>query len=84
MPRRRRPGRRDVGRHAADDCRYEDPCNGSDSTEAYFGGNALQDIYRTFMTGLNGVPMPSYTGVISEDEAWHLVNFVLSLDREGF
>lgn len=51
---------------------------------SYFAGNAPEDIYRTFMTGLNGVPMPSYTGVISEEEAWHLVNFVLSLDREGF
>ncbi len=51
---------------------------------SYAGGSTAQDVYRTFMTGLNGVPMPSYTGVISEDEAWHLVNYVLSLDREGF
>lgn len=50
---------------------------------SFGGGHRAEDIYRTFMTGLNGVPMPSYTGVISEEEAWDLVNYVLSLDREG-
>ena len=51
---------------------------------SYAGGSAPQDIYRTFMTGLNGVPMPSYDGVITQEESWHLVNYVVSLDREGF
>ena len=50
---------------------------------SFAGGSTPQDIYRTFMTGLNGVPMPSYAGVISEEDSWHLVNYVLSLDREG-
>lgn len=51
---------------------------------SYAGGGSAQDVYRTFMTGLNGVPMPSYAGVMTEEESWHLVNYVLSLDREGF
>lgn len=50
---------------------------------SFGGGDDPEDVYRTFMTGMNGVPMPSYAGVISEEEAWALVDFVLSLDREG-
>ncbi len=51
------------------------------------GGAAPVDVYRTFMTGLNGTAMPSYADVfaepdgeaIHEGDAWHLVSYILSL-----
>lgn len=43
-------------------------------------GSSKEDIYRTFMTGLNGTPMPTYEDSIENvEDAWHLVNYVLSL-----
>ena len=53
-------------------------------------GGAPQDVYRTFMTGLNGTAMPSYGDIfdapdgesIKDGDAWHLVSFVLSLRKE--
>jgi mono/diheme cytochrome c family protein len=47
--------------------------------ENFRGGSEPEDIYRTFLTGLNGTPMPAYEGVLSRDEAWDLVHFVRSL-----
>lgn len=43
------------------------------------GGPHREDIYRTFMTGLNGTPMPSYAGSIEEKDRWALVDYVHSL-----
>lgn len=51
------------------------------------GGPSPRDIYRTFMTGLNGTAMPSYQAIfdspdgenIKEGDAWRLISFVLSL-----
>jgi len=53
------------------------------------GGNP-EDVYRTFMTGLNGTAMPSYEDIfglpdgesIQDGDAWHLVSYVLSLRKE--
>ncbi|VAX23521.1 hypothetical protein MNBD_NITROSPINAE03-108 [hydrothermal vent metagenome] len=43
-------------------------------------GSSKDDIYRTIMTGINGTPMPSFEDTVdSKDDAWHLVNFILSL-----
>jgi cytochrome c oxidase cbb3-type subunit I/II len=50
-------------------------------------GAAPEDVYRTFMTGLNGTAMPSYADVFDEPDgenikpgdAWNLVSYVLSL-----
>ena len=55
------------------------------------GGPDVTDIYRTFMTGIGGTAMPSYASIfeepdgeyIFENDAWHLVSFVLSLRRGG-
>ena len=48
-----------------------------------FGNGSLpQDVYRTLMTSLKGVPMPSYAAAMSEEDAWHLANYVLSLGGE--
>lgn len=42
-------------------------------------GDKPEDIYRVFMTGLTGSPMPSYDGQLSPDDAWHLVHFLQTL-----
>jgi cytochrome c oxidase cbb3-type subunit 2 len=53
-------------------------------------GGAPEDVYRTFMTGLNGTAMPSYEDIfaspdgesILEGDAWHLVSFIRSLRKD--
>jgi mono/diheme cytochrome c family protein len=42
-------------------------------------GNSGTDIYRVFIGGLNGTPMPSFADSISPAEAWDLVHFIQSL-----
>jgi mono/diheme cytochrome c family protein len=42
-------------------------------------GATDQDIYRIFMTGLDGTPMPSFADNIKPDEAWDLVFYLRSL-----
>jgi cytochrome c oxidase cbb3-type subunit 2 len=44
------------------------------------GGSRPEDLYRTFMTGLAGTPMPDYSEMTTDDsQRWDLVAFVLSL-----
>ena len=44
------------------------------------GGSSPEMIYRTFMTGLDGTPMPSYQDAMpEEDDRWDLVSFCLRL-----
>ncbi|HUA14582.1 MAG TPA: c-type cytochrome [Verrucomicrobiae bacterium] len=48
-------------------------------------GETDKDIYRIFMTGLDGTPMPSFADVIKPDEAWDLVFFLRTLQpNNGF
>jgi mono/diheme cytochrome c family protein len=42
-------------------------------------GETDRDIYRIFMTGLDGTPMPSYADNIKPDEAWDLVFYLRTL-----
>jgi mono/diheme cytochrome c family protein len=50
-------------------------------------GATPEDVYRTFMTGLNGTAMPSYYDIFAEPDgeairagdAWNLVAYILSL-----
>jgi cytochrome c oxidase cbb3-type subunit 2 len=50
-------------------------------------GPTVQDVYRTFMTGVGGTAMPSYGDIfgepdgesIFEGDAWNLVSYVVSL-----
>jgi mono/diheme cytochrome c family protein len=42
-------------------------------------GSTDTDIYRIFMTGLDGTPMPSFADNIKPDEAWDLVFYLRSL-----
>jgi mono/diheme cytochrome c family protein len=50
----------------------------------YRGGRRPIDIYRRVMAGINGTPMPEAPKTLSTDEAWHLVDYVLSLPYEAF
>jgi len=50
----------------------------------YKSGGRPEDLYRTFLTGMEGTPMPSYASAIeSEEQAWALVYYVLSLTSGG-
>ena len=44
----------------------------------------VKNIFRTFSTGVNGTPMPSFADNTTVDERWHIANFVNSLcEREA-
>jgi mono/diheme cytochrome c family protein len=43
------------------------------------GGSSPENIYRTFVTGLDGTPMPSYQDAIAEQDRWDLVSYCLEL-----
>lgn len=42
-------------------------------------GSTNADLYRIFMTGLDGTPMPSVADVIQLNDAWDLVHFLRTL-----
>lgn len=42
-------------------------------------GSENQDIYRIFMTGVDGTPMPSFADNIQPNDAWDLVHFLRTL-----
>ena len=42
-------------------------------------GQNPADLYRTLSTGLNGAPMPSYADVLTPEERWSLVFYILSI-----
>lgn len=42
-------------------------------------GETNRDLYRIFMTGLDGTPMPSYIDYLKPDQAWDLVHFLRTL-----
>jgi cytochrome c oxidase cbb3-type subunit I/II len=46
-------------------------------------GDTAADIYRVFITGLSGTPMPSYADSINKDDSWDLAHFILSLGPPG-
>jgi mono/diheme cytochrome c family protein len=46
----------------------------------------VKNIFRTFSTGINGTPMPSFADNTTIEERWHIANFVNSLcerDQDG-
>src|SRR5213594_975884 len=46
----------------------------------------VKNIFRTFSTGVNGTPMPSFADNTTIEERWHIANFVQSLcerEKEG-
>lgn len=42
-------------------------------------GSENADIYKIFMTGVDGTPMPSFADVIKPNDAWDLVHFLRTL-----
>lgn len=48
-------------------------------------GSANRDIYKIFMTGVDGTPMPSFADTIKPADAWDLVHFLrtLQVNRHG-
>jgi mono/diheme cytochrome c family protein len=59
---------------------WNQPIRPADLTKrwTFRGGPGREDIYRTFTTGLDGSPMPSYNIQPSEDQ-WALVDYVYSM-----
>jgi mono/diheme cytochrome c family protein len=54
------------------------PYNFHDETR-FKCGTSDTDLYKIFMTGLDGTPMPSWSDNIKPDEAWDLVFYLRSL-----
>jgi len=42
-------------------------------------GSTNHDLYKIFMTGLDGTPMPSFADVIKPEDAWDLVHYLRTL-----
>lgn len=42
-------------------------------------GTANNDLFKIFMTGLDGTPMPSFADVLKPNEAWDLVHYLRTL-----
>jgi mono/diheme cytochrome c family protein len=42
-------------------------------------GSTNPDLYKIFMTGLDGTPMPSFADVIKPEDAWDLVHYLRTL-----
>ncbi|MBW2253854.1 MAG: cytochrome c, partial [Deltaproteobacteria bacterium] len=51
------------------------------TTGVYKAGSDPPDVYRSFATGLDSTPMPSYADSLDETERWQLVYYCLSLSR---
>jgi cytochrome c oxidase cbb3-type subunit 2 len=49
------------------------------ATDRFKCGVTNSDLYRTFMTGMDGSPMLSYADKLTPDQAWDLVHFVRTL-----
>ncbi len=52
------------------------------TTGLYRCGSSDSDVYRTFYTGMDGTPMPSYADAVKPEDRWPLVHFVKSLHRK--
>jgi mono/diheme cytochrome c family protein len=59
--------------------------NARDFTQpgSYRTGWTEREIIRTLETGMNGVPMPSYTGVMSKKDEYDLVAYLMSVAGPG-
>jgi cytochrome c oxidase cbb3-type subunit 2 len=56
------------------------PIMPTDLTRPSKRGSSPEAIYRTLVTGLDGTPMPSYEGALSNEEFWALSHYVASLN----
>ncbi len=62
-----------------DDQNNPDPAFNFHDTRRFKCGSTDADLYKIFMTGLDGSPMPSWSDNIKPDEAWSLVFYMRSL-----
>ncbi len=56
------------------------------SLGAFHGGAKAKDLYTRITQGIEGSPMPAVTfveGEFEEDDVWHLINFIRSLQEES-
>jgi len=51
---------------------------------SYRGGSAPKEIMIRMLAGIDGSGMPSYSGAVSPEDAWHLAYYVASLQEEAF
>ena len=57
------------------------PRDFSDAAQ-FVGSSEPKGVYRTFTTGLDGTPMPSFADFLDESQRWQLVWYVISLRPE--
>lgn len=57
------------------------PYNFADATDAsrFKCGSTNEDLYRIFMTGVDGTPMPSFADQLQPNDAWDVVHFLRTL-----
>jgi mono/diheme cytochrome c family protein len=62
-----------------------DPASTRDLTDkwSFRDGHTPEDIFRRLATGMDGSPMPSYRGMVPDEELWDLVFYILSLSPSG-
>jgi cytochrome c oxidase cbb3-type subunit 2 len=57
-----------------------EPISPTDLTlKPFKSGPNPEDLYRSISTGFNGTPMPSYADVLTPQERWSLVSYILSI-----
>lgn len=60
------------------------PVKPRDLTAGIFKGSPdSADLYRRMIAGIPGSPMPSYTGIFTDDQIWDMIHFVQSLSNPG-
>ncbi len=66
-----------------DDWKFPLPPRDLSRLTSFKNGSEPADIYRTVMTGFDGGAMPSYADFFdgSEDDVWHLINYIRSLSE---
>ncbi len=56
------------------------PVQPRDLTAGLFKGDSTsQELYQRMLAGMPGSPMPSYTGIFTEEQIWDLIHYVQSL-----
>jgi mono/diheme cytochrome c family protein len=53
-----------------------------DEPWTFRGGATAADIYLRLKTGIDGTPMPSFADSATDQDLWHLANYVVSLARK--
>ena len=64
---------------------WNNPLRAANLTEGvYKGGRRPIDLYWRLAKGINGAKMPAHAGILTEEQIWDVVNFVLALpDQPG-